>query len=658
MIRKRIKVWCNWGIRLLLITLIVVMTSLTVKAQKAALKYEERTDEYGTNTISYIMNGKQLNPTKYPGYIFNGISLAPAKSLLTTKEIGASFQYKNKQIIIKKESTNIHMKLGSKKATINGKKVTLPLAPKKIKQENEKTGKVYIPARVVLESLGYQYTWYSEQSKVVIEDINKNPNTNTSSYPVFYNGEQQIIEESYPIYVNGQLISSTIPAMLLEGEIIVPIKEVFADTALQAFYEYNEDYQYIQLEWNQKKIYLQKSSDLETASDSEIAVSIAGTLDIPIYELKETEEIVFMASLDEIVRALGITYVLEENKVQLTFEQKQDQELEENNKQDTNQNTNENTNQGQITQGGTNSTEGEYSVKVKLPSSVQGENYTIYDNYWNRQLEITLQGDMTEFYKENSPEIIDSQIKGVTVSNELGNTKILIQTNEIKAFVLEEKEDILYIKARAPKEIYKKIVVIDAGHGGTDPGAGSGQLKESDITLKILLYVKQYLDQEPNIKVYYTRLADMEPTITIGSAQVPNKSASLKARYKMTNEIMPDMFFSIHVNSFEQPSAKGTETLYAKNNTYQNEGGLTSYKLAEIAHDYMIEVIMSTDRGIKDRSQLAVLKNAKVPAVLIETAFISNEQDRAKLQSEEVLEEIGAAVYKTILEAYELYPVN
>ena len=85
--------------------------------------------------------------------------------------------------------------------------------------------------------------------------------------------------------------------------------------------------------------------------------------------------------------------------------------------------------------------------------------------------------------------------------------EIELQLNHVYVHILYEDDNYYYIDLKRPKEVYDKIIVIDAGHGGKDPGAISGDelTYEKSINLKILLALKERLDKD-NIKVYYTRL--------------------------------------------------------------------------------------------------------------------------------------------------------
>ncbi|MCZ4148361.1 N-acetylmuramoyl-L-alanine amidase, partial [Escherichia coli] len=128
----------------------------------------------------------------------------------------------------------------------------------------------------------------------------------------------------------------------------------------------------------------------------------------------------------------------------------------------------------------------------------------------------------------------------------------------------------------------KKVVVIDPGHGGSDPGTTSITNKpEKDFTLALGLKVQALLKQEPNIELIMTRETDVYPTRS--------------ERVKLANDLNADVFVSIHGNSvLSSPQASGTETFY-----YQRA---SSKELANIIHKHLIEALGFKDRGVKNGS--------------------------------------------------------
>lgn len=157
-------------------------------------------------------------------------------------------------------------------------------------------------------------------------------------------------------------------------------------------------------------------------------------------------------------------------------------------------------------------------------------------------------------------------------------------------------------------------LVLDPGHGGRDPGAVSGQHKESVINLQIAGKVKDILT-DAGVKVVMTRERD----VALGE----NLAADLGGRVSIANNAKADAFVSIHCNSAVNSTAHGAETLYYPG----SEKGKT---LAEGIQNCLVKTGLD-NRGIKERGDLFVLKHTTMPAVLVEVAFMSHHHDRALL---------------------------
>lgn len=216
--------------------------------------------------------------------------------------------------------------------------------------------------------------------------------------------------------------------------------------------------------------------------------------------------------------------------------------------------------------------------------------------------------------------------------------EIELQLNHIYAHVLYEDEHYYYIDLRKPKELYDKIIVLDAGHGGKDPGAISKDdlTYEKHINLKILLELKELLDKD-NIKVYYTRLKD--------------ETLFLRPRITLANDLDCDFFISIHCNSSISTRPNGTEILYrdhVNNNIYTKD-------MAKIFSEELSETIPLKNGGLMKMKEndIFILENATIPAIIIETGYLSNDNDLKYLRSDNSYGEIANGIYRGIIRAYE-----
>lgn len=208
-------------------------------------------------------------------------------------------------------------------------------------------------------------------------------------------------------------------------------------------------------------------------------------------------------------------------------------------------------------------------------------------------------------------------------------------------FMLKEKGQV-YIALKKPSEVYEHIVVLDAGHGGKDPGAeaADGSYYEKEINLKILLYVKELLDKE-NIKVYYTRTDD--------------RTIYLNPRVNLANETGADLFISIHCNSSESSLPRGLEVLYKSN---WGKSSFSSEQLARIALEEMKPVTGHVNRGLVAGDEMLIINKSQVPVALIEVGFMSNPQELEFLKSSKREKEIGKAIAQIIKRALSEKDIN
>ena len=166
-----------------------------------------------------------------------------------------------------------------------------------------------------------------------------------------------------------------------------------------------------------------------------------------------------------------------------------------------------------------------------------------------------------------------------------------------------------------------KTIVIDPGHGGHDPGAVSFGRNEKDIALSISKKINANL-KTLGFKTIMTRSTDV---------YIP-----LSERYSIANRNNADTFVSIHLNAGAS-SAAGIETLYKTNQT--------------LASKIQTEIISATngkDRGLKYRSDLAVLNGTKMPAALVETGFISNATESSRLATSSYQDKLAVSIAKGI----------
>jgi N-acetylmuramoyl-L-alanine amidase len=267
------------------------------------------------------------------------------------------------------------------------------------------------------------------------------------------------------------------------------------------------------------------------------------------------------------------------------------------------------------------------------------------DNYSEFKYIITIPADLSGHFGQGEYIVRDSFINSVSVKTENGQTSIIIDEVRILAYNVYEEGDYIYIKPVLPKQKYDKIVVIDPGHGGDAPGTmGSGMI-ERDINLDIALKLHELLENDGRVKVYSTRLTDINP------------SFEERAQFGTENG---DLFISIHNNYAEykpgvtNPSVSGTETYYYNYPSYPENAQL-SKKAAEILQENMVSVLNSYDREVKTNNFM-VLILSRVPAVLCEVGFFSNPEEAQKLASDSYRLQAAQGFFDGIISIFEQMP--
>lgn len=167
----------------------------------------------------------------------------------------------------------------------------------------------------------------------------------------------------------------------------------------------------------------------------------------------------------------------------------------------------------------------------------------------------------------------------------------------------------------------KPIIVLDAGHGGEDPGkVGINGALEKDINLSIVLILKEILEAD------YTVILTRDQDVMLSEEGASNKKTSdLKNRVKLINESSCDIAILIHQNSFQSKSAKGAQVFY---HTNSEDGKLLASCLQE---ELITGCDPSNTRSIKSDQTYYILKNATPTVVIVECGFLSNPEEAAKL---------------------------
>ena len=186
-------------------------------------------------------------------------------------------------------------------------------------------------------------------------------------------------------------------------------------------------------------------------------------------------------------------------------------------------------------------------------------------------------------------------------------------------------------------ELIGKVIYIDPGHGGLDPGTIYKNIYEKDINLQICKKLKSILEKEGAI-VYLTRYGDYD---LANNGVFERKKSDLNNRAKIINKSKADMYISIHLNSIKSSNWSGAQVFYDDVNS-NNE------KIATLMQK-ILKKELKTNRKVKEIKNMLLNRKVVVPGVLIEVGFLSNYNERYLLQKSDYQYKICEAINKGII---------
>lgn len=300
------------------------------------------------------------------------------------------------------------------------------------------------------------------------------------------------------------------------------------------------------------------------------------------------------------------------------------------------------------------SEQGDMYLHIEINTNREVKNFSIQENP-NNKYQLIFNIEDAQISNISRQEKLDGNIAKKVFLQEKKDTvqgKIYLQeevNNNYKIYSLGKKGiaiDIFNSVVNTPvasdvalSNVKNKIITIDPGHGGSDSGAvGPNGYTEKEGTFAISQKVASILNQS-GAKVVMTRDSDVD-------VYGPNASArnELQARVDVGNNANSDIFVSIHCNAFVNPAANGTQTFYY-GSSYQGQ------RLAQSIQEKMIEANGLRDRGIST-CNFYVVKHSYMPAVLIETAFITNYDEEALLSDDEWQTTMAKAIAEGINEYF------
>lgn len=602
---------------LLLLVITLVLPKVTVQAATSLkLVYGGKSITYTKSQVAFTLDGKNINLNNTPGIIIKDTSMGYYKDIFKTG-LNATCKYDSstKKLTITKFDQTIVMTLNSKNAYVNGKKKKMSVPMQKVKFVKAGVTRIMVPVRFVAENLGYTYTWSGTKKAGVM----------TRNWMELYmNGSwSKYTGTQAKASVDGKNVNlGKMPGIVIDGTAYLNGKKVFG-SAIDGSCVYDSTEKTITVEKDENTIVFYLGTNIAVVNGVETEITTQAVR----VKNRATGKYYLMVPGRFTANSLGYNY-----------------------------NWNNNTKTSQITtkvqeseipsEGSNVATVSGAAISFTLPNEVTSADIKHVDYYYKNQFAVLISGDYVSYFENNPIAVSGSTISSYTVTlTSAGKTRLLFNTTKLQGYKVHIEEGLAWIEVGDPKDIFKNIVVLDCGHGGTDPGAMGGGYQEKNITYSILYtYAKTYFDSDTsNVKAYWSRYDDTFVT--------------LSDRAAFASKVGADLFISLHMNSATNTAATGTEVYYSTNNNKTQSNGLTSKIMAGMFQSNLVDVMGLTSRGVKSANYTVIYKNT-VPAVLIELGFISNSGDRAKLIDSSYQKAAAESIYQTTESIFSSYPTG
>ncbi|HHX61180.1 MAG TPA: AMIN domain-containing protein [Epulopiscium sp.] len=579
-----------------ILSLHIIKPATAIYAQEMTLTYDGKQHTYNKPLITLEINNKKIEMAMPPVQI-DGRTLVPTREVF--EPMGATVEWKaaEKKVFINHGDKLIVLEVDNSDAWVEGQSKKLDVPPKLI------NGKLMLPLRFIGETLGYAVDWNASTSYISINQIMSTPEVKppTIQVPELITKVEEVRVQNqddgislYTIYLEKPLDSYS--HFTQEGKIVVDIDS--AKNLLDG------------------KITLPDNPYVQIIRTSQFTPEKTRVVfDI----IKETTSKVELSKDKTVITVSMLAGKIEDGKPEATKPKPEEitpqpeielEEIEIKNFKYINS--------------------PQEAIVFKKEKGLSVSDIKINDDYRNRKITVTLPGNYSDVYNDGLMTIGSSTIDKILIQSN-NKTEFIIHEKKIRAYeILDDGENIKIIFMQ-PKDKYQNIILLDMGHGAQDGGASANGLQEKKVNFEQGMQLYDLLEKDSNIKVYVTREDDSYPTNP--------------ARAQLANEIGADIFVSLHNNSFTNPEVNGTEVLYSTKDP-------KSKTMAQIVQNNMVSRLKMFDRGAKARPGLVVLNSTNMPAILVETGFLTNPGDAAKLQSPEFNRQVASVIYDSIVEIF------
>ncbi|MDP4094027.1 MAG: N-acetylmuramoyl-L-alanine amidase family protein [Bacillota bacterium] len=640
--------------------------------------YDGSWHSYNLPPISLIVNGQSVQ-SSVPPILLNNSTLVPARAVFEKMGAKVTWDSQKSQVGVALGATSVLLTINNQNAAVNGKTVKMPIPAKII---NSST---MIPVRFVAESLGMNVDWESDKRIVSIAQTSQDTvissitgSLNGSRYRVTVNADSPIQGYSkteindYPrlaIDIDNALFKCPSDQINLNSTYAYRVRASQYDTnpnVTRVVVDLRQWTSYtISQSSDKKQLFIDFSNDPAVVSTINITnsdmqdvinvnMSSGRQADISTTSAGKTVVTIPLATLGSVQRSLlsngrflkGVEcQQTDATTVQLTLDTSSEASLLK---------IDDSSSGTTISLVSPNSTNISYTgsgySELAIRSSVINTNYFEYRyKTEGNKFTLTMPSDAVGIGTGRML-VYDNYINYIDFKPNGSMTDIVINGKSPVDYRVNTVEDnsVLAVDVLAPNPASQptsglaqlnpamrgKVVVVDPGHGGTETGAIYGQICEKDINLDIATRLWTLL-KNAGVDAQMTRQGDQ----TVG----------LYERTDFAEKLNASLFISVHNNSGD-PGDRGTMALFYPS-PYNPAFGISSERFAQLAEQELLNRLGTANDGLWKRPGLAVLNSTDIPAIISESAYLSDSSDRQKLMTDSFRQSIAEALYNTVIRA-------
>lgn len=277
----------------------------------------------------------------------------------------------------------------------------------------------------------------------------------------------------------------------------------------------------------------------------------------------------------------------------------------------------------------------ENSIRIPLAKGTKAESVVMENRYMERELWIYLKDAEEEFYQENAVYGNLTPVQTGYCEPNADGVVLKLCMDDVLEYRSTMENDTLVVACHEPNELYEQIVVVDPMGGGSEIGATVGAATEKEIVLQVAKQLQKKSEQE-NIRVYFTRLEDVD--------------VSVEDRLALVEAVGADIYIGIGVcEDAQHPEYYGIHSFY---NEEYFIPGFGNIQLADILTRNITVAASNRAIGLMPADAESILQDIKIPAAEVCMGYMTNEQECTLLRQGHYQEKLAEGLANAILEVY------